>query len=105
MLIAHPAVREAGVVGVPDRVLGQRVVGFVKLAQGAGSVTAEEILEDVTPQLADYKLPESLRIVELIPRNSLGKIDRRALLAMVPANGVEMAGAYAAIPARLRQMS
>ena len=41
----------------------------------------------------------------MIPRNSLGKIDRRALLAMVPANGVEMAGAYAAIPARLRQMS
>lgn len=105
VLIAHPAVREAGVVGVPDRILGQRIVGFVKLTQGAGSVTAEEILEDVAPQLADYKLPESLRIVEMIPRNSLGKIDRRALLAMVPANGVEMAGACAAIPARLRQMS
>lgn len=105
VLIAHPAVREAGVVGVPDRILGQRVVGFVKLALGAGSITAEEILGDIAPRLADYKLPESLRIVETIPRSSLGKIDRRALLAMIPANGVEISGTFAAIPARLRQMS
>jgi acyl-CoA synthetase (AMP-forming)/AMP-acid ligase II len=102
VLTAHRAVRDAGVVGVPDVVLGQRVAGFVTLAEDAGTISAEEILADIAPQLADYKLPERLRIVETIPRNTLGKIDRRALLAMVPANSAETAGIPAATaPLRL----
>ena len=48
VLIGHPAVRDAGVVGVPDAVLGQRVAGFVQLANGAQSVTAGEILADIS---------------------------------------------------------
>ena len=86
VLVAHPAVHDAGVVGVPDAVLGQRVAGFVQLANGAESVTTGEILADISGQLADYKLPESLIIIDEIPRNALGKIDRRRLLAMLPAN-------------------
>jgi long-chain acyl-CoA synthetase len=86
VLVAHPAVHDAGVVGVPDTVLGQRVAGFVQLANGAESVTTGEILADISGQLADYKLPESLIVTDEIPRNTLGKIDRRRLLAMLPAN-------------------
>ncbi|HEY8013245.1 MAG TPA: hypothetical protein VIE70_05035, partial [Dongiaceae bacterium] len=86
VLVAHPAVHDAGVVGVPDALLGQRVAGFVQLANGAESVTTGEILADISGQLADYKLPESLIIIDEIPRNTLGKIDRRRLLAMLPAN-------------------
>src|SRR6185369_4066864 len=86
VLVAHPAVHDAGVVGVPDAVLGQRVAGFVQLANGVESVTLGEILADISGQLADYKLPESLIITDEIPRNTLGKIDRRRLLAMLPAN-------------------
>jgi long-chain acyl-CoA synthetase len=82
-LIAHPAVRDAGVVGVPDAALGQRVAGFVQLeneAQGAGP---DAILADVAARLADYKVPESLGILEEIPRNAQGRIDRKLLLTMV----------------------
>src|SRR4029077_17732244 len=82
VLAAHPAVCDAGVVGVPDAVLGQRIAGFVKLANGAETVPPGEILADISGQLADYKLPESLRIVDEMPRNALGKIERRSLLAM-----------------------
>jgi long-chain acyl-CoA synthetase len=83
VLAAHPAVRDAAVVGVPDGALGQRVAGFVQMERGTRSIILKEILAGVAALLADYKVPESLEIVDAIPRNSLGKIDRKSLLAMI----------------------
>jgi long-chain acyl-CoA synthetase len=65
---------------VPDPDLGQRVAGFVQLADGAQSVDLNEILAFANERLADYKVPETLEIVNKIPRNTLGKIDRQLLL-------------------------
>ena len=83
VLTAHPAVRDAAVVGVPDGALGQRVAGFVQMERGTRGIILKEILAGVTALLADYKVPESLEIVDAIPRNGLGKIDRKSLMAMV----------------------
>jgi long-chain acyl-CoA synthetase/feruloyl-CoA synthase len=83
VLTAHPAVRDAAVVGVPDGALGQRVAGFVQMERGTRGIILKEILASVTALLADYKVPESLAAVDTIPRNSLGKIDRKSLLAMI----------------------
>jgi acyl-CoA synthetase (AMP-forming)/AMP-acid ligase II len=82
VLAGHPAVRDAAVVGVPDDTLGQRVVGFVQLEHGAPSEIVNDILDAARTQLADYKMPERLQVISSIPRNAIGKIDRKALLAL-----------------------
>jgi acyl-CoA synthetase (AMP-forming)/AMP-acid ligase II len=82
LVACHPAVEEAGAVGKPDPVLGERVFGFVKLAPGAGEGVVAEILQNVARRLASYKIPEGLRVIDALPRNALGKVDRRALERM-----------------------
>jgi acyl-CoA synthetase (AMP-forming)/AMP-acid ligase II len=87
VLISHPAVRDAAVVGIPDDILGQRVVGFVQLEHDASPEIVNDILDAARAQLADYKMPERLRVVSSIPRNAIGKIDRKALLALTANRG------------------
>jgi acyl-CoA synthetase (AMP-forming)/AMP-acid ligase II len=79
-LTVHPGVREAAIVGVPDAVLGQRVIGFVELAETPTRV--EDVLRDLSTRLASYKMPERLVVVDQLPRNSLGKVDRATLHAI-----------------------
>jgi len=51
----------------------------VQLVERAQSVELSEILAFATKRLADYKVPETLKVVDEIPRNTLGKIDRQLL--------------------------
>ena len=78
VLYQHPAVREAGVAGVPDGVWGERVIAFVSRRPGQG-VTAEEVIGFVAKRLAAYKTPEEIVFLDSFPKNAAGKIQRRAL--------------------------
>jgi long-chain acyl-CoA synthetase len=75
----HPSVEEAAVIGIPDVVLGQRVLGFIRLAKRSNEAVVPEIVENLTTRLAAYKIPERFIVLDALPRNALSKIDRKAL--------------------------
>ncbi len=77
-LRTHPSVVDAGVVGVPDADLGERVGAMVVVSE---PVTEEELLLHCGSKLATYKVPEYLVVSEDLPVTALGKPDRRELRA------------------------
>jgi len=78
VLQEHDAVAEAAVFGLPDVRLGERVVAAVVLEPGAGA-DAEALRVHCADQLARYKVPDSIAIVDAMPRNAMSKIVKRAL--------------------------
>jgi long-chain acyl-CoA synthetase len=82
VLLAHPQVVAAAVVGRPDPRVGEEVVGFVQLAPDA-TVTPEEIIAFTREHISGAKYPREVRIVDSVPVTSVFKTDRKALRAMV----------------------
>jgi acyl-CoA synthetase (AMP-forming)/AMP-acid ligase II len=80
VLAGHPEVAEAAVIGVDDEQYGQRLVAFVRLS---GAATPDDLKAYVRENLANYKVPREITVLDELPRNNTGKIDRRQLQGMV----------------------
>ena len=78
MLLHHPAVQEAGVVGLPDLKWGEAPHAFVVLKAGA-SASAEELREFSRAHLAHFKTPHSFTFVADLPKTATGKIQKYVL--------------------------
>jgi fatty-acyl-CoA synthase len=78
VLHEHPAVADAAVAGVPDERWGEVGLAFVVVR---GAASEGDVLAFCRERLARFKVPKSVRFVDEIPRNSLGKIQKSELLA------------------------
>lgn len=77
-LLGHPGVQEAAVVGLPDEDLGQRIVAYVV---GSSDLRADDLINHVAQELSIHKRPREVRLVEALPRNAMGKVLKKQLLA------------------------
>jgi acyl-CoA synthetase (AMP-forming)/AMP-acid ligase II len=81
-LLRHPDIGRAAVIGIPDRRLGEVGAAFVILAPGA-TATSEGILAWCRQEMANYKVPRVVKLVNEFPLNASGKIQKDALRAQI----------------------
>jgi long-chain acyl-CoA synthetase len=78
VLYEHPAIREAAVIGIPDRALGEEVGAAVTLKPGVAA-SAAQVREFVKANVAAYKYPRRVWFVDELPKTSTGKIIKREI--------------------------
>jgi acyl-CoA synthetase (AMP-forming)/AMP-acid ligase II len=79
VILEHPGVQEAAVVGVPHDVLGEDIAAFV-VAKPNATVGGDELKEFCASHLADYKRPRHVSFVDSLPRNATGKVMKHLLV-------------------------
>ena len=77
-VMGHPAIENAGVVGVHDTVHGENVWAYVTLKEGAVAPASQEIIRFARERVG-YKAPEAIMVLEAMPLNATGKVDRVTL--------------------------
>ena len=81
IMLRHPGIRQAAVIGVPDGRLGEVGMAFVVTGPGAGS--GPEIIEWCRDEMANYKVPRKVEIVDELPVNATGKVMKDVLRQQV----------------------
>jgi len=79
-LLEADGVAEVAVVGVPDDDLGERIVAFV-VARPGTAPAADALIDRVAGDLSPHKRPREIRFVDALPRNAMGKVQKKRLLA------------------------
>jgi acyl-CoA synthetase (AMP-forming)/AMP-acid ligase II len=77
-LLRHPAVRQAAVIGIPDERLGEVGMAFVVVS---GDVTGDELISWSRGEMANYKVPRAVEVVDALPLNATGKVMKESLRA------------------------
>ena len=91
VLGTHPDIAEIAIVPRPDPVMGEIGVAVVVARPGSGTPTLDDLRSYAGARLASYKLPEAVRVVDVLPRNGTDKVDLDLLRGAVGATTVRLA--------------
>ena len=85
VLLEHNDILECSVVGIEDNTLGQKIVAVIvpKFSNRINNLTIESLREYGKKSLPHYSLPDSIRILEQIPRNAMGKVNKKELAGLI----------------------
>ncbi len=78
-LLAHPEIENVAVLGLPDAEFGQRVAAVVQLRAGSGCSSSDSLQHWCRSRMASYQVPRAWRIVSVLPRNAMGKTNKKEL--------------------------
>jgi len=78
VLFAHPKVKDAVIVGIPQEFLGEKIKAYIVLKEGV-TATAEEIIQFCREQLSKFKVPKEIEFRKELPKTLVGKVLRRVL--------------------------
>ncbi|KAK3920845.1 Malonate--CoA ligase ACSF3, mitochondrial [Frankliniella fusca] len=82
-LLGHPDISDCAVVGLPDDTWGQSVAAVARLREGAAELSLDQLRDWGRERLPAYALPRTLRVVQQVPRNAMGKVNKKSLVAEV----------------------
>ena len=82
VLYQHPDIMDAAVIGIPDARLGERTCACIVPRPGR-SVSFADVIDFLRPKIATYKLPETVQVLDSLPRTPTGKIQKDPLRAMI----------------------
>jgi long-chain acyl-CoA synthetase len=84
VLFEHPAIKEAGVIGVKDEFSGEVVKAFVVLKDPAKPLTEQDVIDFCSTRIAKFKVPKTVEFVDELPKTLIGKVLRRKLRELTP---------------------
>ena len=77
-LNSHPNVVDSAAIGVSDQLYGEVVKAYVVLEKGI-EIRERDLIKYLSGKIANFKIPKSIEFIDAIPRNNVGKIDKKAL--------------------------
>ena len=85
VLLEHPAIAECSVIGLEDATLGQKIVAIIvpRSVKQIDDLNIETIRHYAKQHLPHYSLPDSITILDQIPRNALGKVNKKELARLI----------------------